>query len=78
MSNTRHSVSLHETQPRRELKIRRILEYLPRNLELFDILKEHCDECSITSEENTFKEILGKKKQGTFHRISKNMLLSCL
>lgn len=30
------------------------------------------------NKENTFKEILGKKKQGTFQGISKNMLLSCL
>lgn len=76
MSNTIHSVSLHQTQ-RRELKIRPIPEYLPRNLEVFDILKEHCDECSITSQRKYFQRDIREEKKGTFQRISKNMLLSC-
>ena len=56
------TVSLHQRQPRRELKIWRIPDYFPRNLEVFDILKEHCDECSITPQR--------KYVQGAFHRLS--------
>lgn len=62
----RHSVSLHQTQPRRELKIRRIPEYLPRNLEVFDILKEHCDECSITSQRKYSQRDIREEKTRNF------------